>query len=103
MRTRSQTKKLLQLTEMNSTFDVPFKVTAPIVVNIHDSDDNWPIIDFDGASEAWKMNKISKGNGMYVYACEETKRDGCKCNHPVTGRSNYCCRHYKKYLYPSYI
>jgi len=106
MRTRSYTKKLLQLTEMNRSFDDQFKVTGPTCVNepilpIHDSKDNWPTIDFDEASKAWKMNKISKRNGMYVYACEEIKRDGCKCNHPVSGRSNYCCRHNKKYIYPA--
>jgi len=26
-------------------------------------------IDFDGASEAWKANKSSIGNGSYKYVC----------------------------------
>ena len=37
-------------------------------------------IDFDGASEAWRANKISKGNGTYTYACKTIKQNGCKCS-----------------------
>ena len=37
-------------------------------------------IDFDGASEAWKANKVSKGNGTYTYACKTIKQNGCKCS-----------------------
>ena len=36
-------------------------------------------IDFDSASEAWKANKKSIGNGMYKYVCEKNGRNGSKC------------------------
>ncbi len=68
MQTRSQTR---QLAERKYTVD----------------------IDFDGASEAWKANKISKGNGTYVYKCDAIKQDGLPCCQMVSGSSNYCKRH----------
>lgn len=53
-------------------------------------------IDFDGASEAWKANKIPKGNGTYAYRCSATKKDGTPCCQMVSGTSDYCKRHTKK-------
>jgi hypothetical protein len=53
-------------------------------------------IDFDGASKAWKANKISKGNGTYGYRCVTTKKDGTPCCQMVSGISDYCKRHSKK-------
>lgn len=53
-------------------------------------------IDFDDASNAWKANKVPKGNGTYTYACEAIKLDGCKCSQPVHENTNYCRRHVKK-------
>ena len=50
-------------------------------------------IDFDGASEAWKANKIPKGNGTYAYRCCGLKRDGFPCTQMVSGTSDYCKRH----------
>jgi hypothetical protein len=50
-------------------------------------------IDFDAASNAWKANKVSKGNGTYTYACYGIKRDGHKCSLPVCGRTDFCRRH----------
>ena len=54
METRSQTK-LIKLTPV-STFNVE--------------------IDFDGASEAWKANKKSIGNGSYKYVCSQKIKNG---------------------------
>lgn len=51
-------------------------------------------IDFDGASEAWKANKVAKGNGTYAYRCEAIKKDGCGCSQMVSGGS-FCKRHTK--------
>lgn len=50
-------------------------------------------IDFDGASEAWKANKISKGNGTYVYRCISILKKGLPCCQAVSGRTEYCKRH----------
>jgi hypothetical protein len=53
-------------------------------------------IDFDDASQAWKSNKVSKGNGTYGYRCMAMKRDGCQCTQIVYGQKDYCSRHCKK-------
>jgi len=53
------------------------------------------IIDFDFASESWKANKISKGNGTYVYACIAIKLNGCKCSQSVSKNTDFCIRHKK--------
>jgi hypothetical protein len=53
-------------------------------------------IDFDGASEAWKANKIPKGDGTYAYRCNGIKRDGLPCCQMVSGRSSFCKRHLQK-------
>lgn len=63
MQTRSQTKRVIFQLEVN--------------------------IDFDGASEAWRANKISKGNGTYKYVCKtnkktcKTNKKACKTNTPL--------------------
>jgi hypothetical protein len=38
-----------------------------------------PEINFDEASEEWRKNKISKGNGMYRYICGEICKSGKPC------------------------
>jgi hypothetical protein len=60
--------------------------------------------DFDDASECWKQNKKSVGNGMYVYICEAVCKNGKKCNKKVcykkNGKSNvlstHCNLHFNK-------
>ncbi len=48
------------------------------------------IIDFDKASEMWKANKTSIGNGSYKYVCGAVRKDGGKClNKPRKGQQ--CC------------
>ena len=49
-------------------------------------------IDFDAASEAWKSNKRSIGNGSYKYVCSKRyKNNNCitKCLHG----EDYCKKH----------
>jgi len=53
-------------------------------------------IDFEDASNAWRSNKISMGNGMYNYRCSATKRDGCQCSQAVSDRTDYCKMHLHK-------
>lgn len=36
-------------------------------------------IDFDEASEAWKKNKKSMGNGVYKYVCGCDTKNGTPC------------------------
>ena len=59
-------------------------------------------IDFDGASEAWKNNKKSIGNGSYKYKCKNIncsepriihKPDDINYNRSIY--SDYCNYHYK--------
>lgn len=52
-------------------------------------------IDFDGAAEAWKANKVSKGNGTYGYRCEKTTKKGEPCSLIACPFSNFCKRHKK--------
>jgi hypothetical protein len=52
-------------------------------------------IDFDEASNCWKENKKSKGNGMYVYKCNQLTKDGkpcCREAMKVVG-AEYCKQH----------
>jgi hypothetical protein len=50
-------------------------------------------IDFDGASNAWKANKVPKGNGTYGYKCEKIQRNGEPCSHIAAPWSDCCKRH----------
>jgi hypothetical protein len=52
-------------------------------------------IDFDGASEAWKKNKQSRGNGTYTYMCGQTTKSGTICNKVRASGCNYCRMHSK--------
>ena len=73
METRSQTK-LIKLTPV-STFNVE--------------------IDFDGASEAWKANKKSIGNGSYKYVCSQKIKNGNYCSLKCLSGEIYCKTHLK--------
>ncbi len=50
-------------------------------------------IDFDEASEAWKSNKKSIGNGQYVYICGATLKNGKKCQRKPKKDSTTCFQH----------
>jgi len=76
MQTRSQTKQLVLLDK--GIYDV--------------------IIDFDGASEAWKSNKKSIGNGSYKYVCQKKGIKGNTCNLKCLHGEDYCKRHSKSIL-----
>jgi hypothetical protein len=52
-------------------------------------------IDFDGASEAWKANKKSIGNGSYKYICCVVKANGEKCGIKCIPNEDCCKRHIK--------
>jgi hypothetical protein len=53
-------------------------------------------IDFDIASESWKYNKKSIGNGNYKYICCVLKANGEKCNIKCINGEQYCRIHNKK-------
>jgi hypothetical protein len=77
MQTRSQSKNQ-NLTTQVETF--PYKVE----------------IDFDEASEAWKANKISIGNGSYRYLCAQRgKSTNNLCIKKCLPGEDYCAVHYK--------
>ena len=52
-------------------------------------------IDFDGASEAWHMNKKRLANGCYEYICGVMTKTGRKCCRKPTSTSEYCSFHSK--------
>lgn len=70
MKTRSQTK---------------YDASAQYEVNI----------DFDKASEAWKANKRSIGNGSYRYVCTTIGKNNSCCISKCLPGENYCKTHFK--------
>ena len=54
------------------------------------------IIDFDGASQAWRQNKKSIGNGIYKYVCTSICKSGKQCNRIRLTNEYFCKLHYKK-------
>lgn len=93
MKTRSQTLKAKSVSSE--------EVIIPKAV-ISSPTDIMPIysvhIDFDEASDAWRANKQSIGNGSFKYVCSKfllisNKRCGVKC---APESVEFCKRHYKK-------
>lgn len=50
-------------------------------------------IDFDEASEAWKANKKSMGNGTYKYTCLQKTKTGNSCKKEALPSSDFCKVH----------
>jgi hypothetical protein len=50
-------------------------------------------IDFDEASNFWKQNKKSIGNGQYKYICPKDKKDGSKCGKICYKEMEFCWIH----------
>jgi hypothetical protein len=53
-------------------------------------------IDFDEASECWKANKISIGNGSYRYICANKTKNNNGCLRKCLQGEIYCKTHFKK-------
>lgn len=54
-------------------------------------------IDFDAASEAWKANKRSIGNGSYKYICSKTGKNNISCIAKCLPGEDYCRTHLKMF------
>jgi hypothetical protein len=54
-------------------------------------------IDFDEASEAWRANKKSIGNGMYKYLCAKRCKNNNNCSTKCLPGEDYCKTHLKMY------
>jgi len=54
-------------------------------------------INFDEASEAWKENKISIGNGSYRYLCKKRGKNNNICIKKCLMNQDYCCVHFKMF------
>ena len=74
MQTRSQTKQLNILNAMQ----------------LYSVD-----IDFDDASNSWKANKVSTGNGCYKYVCKKRSIKNNTCNKKCLPGEEYCSVHLK--------
>lgn len=83
MKTRSQTNPI----ELTSSNFVKYEVD----------------IDFDGASEAWKANKKSIGNGSYKYVCQKVGLKGTNCISRCLSGEHYCKTHLKMYQAGEFI
>lgn len=55
-------------------------------------------INFDEASDAWRENKKSIGNGSYKYICCCLTKSGKKCGIISIQNQMYCKLHYKMFL-----
>jgi hypothetical protein len=54
-------------------------------------------IDFDEASEAWKANKRSIGNGSYKYVCAKKSKNNSCCLRKCLPGEIYCKTHLKMF------
>lgn len=54
-------------------------------------------IDFDAASEAWKANKRSIGNGYYKYICSRKGKNNNLCISKCLPGEDYCQTHLKMF------
>jgi len=54
-------------------------------------------IDFDDASEAWKQNKLSIGNGSYRYLCKKRGIRNNICIKKCLQGEEYCCVHFEMF------
>jgi hypothetical protein len=54
-------------------------------------------IDFDEASEAWKSNKRSIGNGSYRYLCAKKGKNNNYCITKCLSGEIYCKTHLKMF------
>lgn len=52
-------------------------------------------IDFDEASEAWRANKKSIGNGIYKYICSKRCKNKKWCSIKCLPGEDYCKTHLK--------
>jgi hypothetical protein len=54
-------------------------------------------IDFDAASQAWKANKRSIGNGSYKYVCCKRGKNNNICVAKCLSGEDYCKTHLKMF------
>lgn len=55
-------------------------------------------IDFDEASEAWKSNKRSIGNGSYKYVCSKKGKNNNCCLTKCLPGEIYCKTHFTMFI-----
>lgn len=55
-------------------------------------------IDFDEASESWRKNKKSVGNGCYKYICLQKTKTGNSCKSNSEKNSDFCKIHQIKHI-----
>ena len=84
MQTRSQTKLLLS-TSLNKENMNPISNIQKKELEVN--------INFDEASEAWRSNKKSKGNGTYRYICLAKTKAGKECSREPIICSDFCKIH----------
>lgn len=92
MTTRSMAKRALAKTVDLKQDNITLTIheNSGITREIYEVD-----IDFDGASEAWRSNKKSLGNGHYKYVCEGFTKTGKKCVREPAATCAFCKLHNK--------
>jgi hypothetical protein len=84
VRTRSQAKQSHVATTTPIPIEQPF-VPCPPLFEVD--------IDFDAASEAWRANKKSIGNGSYKYICTAICKSGKPCSRKPIEDDEFCKIH----------
>ena len=88
MNTRSQTKKIQEAKTTNN--GEKREERENIVLYMVE-------IDFDEASNCWKKNKKSIGNGSYKYVCKKRGEKNNMCIKKCLQGEEYCCVHFKMF------
>ena len=94
MQTRNMKKRALEI-DSNVIETCGFQ-TNNIQLIITEKREEFEVnIDFDEASEAWRKNKKSIGNGHYKYVCEGFTKTGKKCVREPDAYCAFCNWHNK--------
>jgi hypothetical protein len=93
MRTRSQTKALMQHIDVDIVTQ-QYDVLPNKTINM--KTEYTVDIDFDEASREWHRNKKKLNNGCYSYICSHMLSNGNSCKNRPLLTSSYCKIHSKQ-------
>ena len=96
MKTRSQARSQAH-NDVNNIRNLVSKTTDWCIADPNKSKTNTVImlpIDFDDASNCWRANKKSIGNGQFKYVCPYMKDDQIRCGRNVI-KGHMTCRNHQ--------
>ena len=89
-------KQMITRSKQHAIVQQVFVPEVVQVVQIHQQLKLLPFepIDFDLASDCWRANKMSIGNGMFKYVCPFMKIDNTRCGRNVKKGCTSCRYHH---------